>query len=121
MMRRGGLARLLRWATWVCVIVLAILSLTPGDEMTRTGAPSVLEHFGAYAGAAFIATLGYQRRVGHFQIAALLISYAGLLELAQLWVPGRHSKAVDFAFSASGVIAGMAIEWLWSRRAQARP
>ena len=81
MMRRGGLARLLRWATWVCVIVLAILSLTPGDEMVRTGAPSELEHFAAYAGATFIATLGYQRRVSHLQIAALLISYAGLLEL----------------------------------------
>jgi VanZ family protein len=116
MMRRGGLARLLRWATWVCVIVLAILSLTPGDEMVRTGAPGLLEHFVAYAGTAFIATLGYQRRVGRLQIAALLISYAGLLELAQLWVPGRHSDAVDFAFSAAGIMAGLAIVWLWSRR-----
>jgi VanZ family protein len=119
MMRRGGLARLLRWATW-CVIVLAILSLTPGDEMVRTGAPSELEHFAAYAGAAFIATLGYQRRVSRLQIAALLIVCAGLLELAQFWIPGRHSQAVDFAFSAAGVMAGSAIVWLWSRRAQAR-
>ena len=112
-MRRGGLARLLRWATWVCVIVLAILSLTPGDEMVRTGVPGVLEHFVAYAGAAFVATLGYRRRLRHVQIAALLIAYAGLLELAQLWVPGRHSQAVDFAFSAAGVMAGSAIVWLW--------
>jgi len=86
--------------------------------MVRTGAPSELEHFAAYAGAAFIAALGYQRR--HLQIAALLVAYAGLLELAQLWVPGRHSQAVDFAFSVAGVMAGLAIVWLWSRRAQAR-
>ena len=115
-MGRGGLARLLGWATW-CVIVIAILSLTPGDEMVRTGAPSVLEHFVAYAGAAFIAMLGYQRCVSRFQIVALLIACAGLLELVQLWIPERHSQAVAFVFSAAGVMAGSAIVRLWSRRA----
>ena len=105
-MRRRIWDRLFRWATWTCVVLLAVLSLTPGDEMVRTGAPGLLEHFVAYAGAASIAMLGYGRRVSGLPIAALLIAYAGLLELGQLWVPGRNSAMVDFGFSAAGVIAG---------------
>ena len=105
--------RLFRWATWACVVALAVLSLTPGDEMVRTGAPGVLEHFVAYAGAACIAMLGYGRRVTPLPIAALLIAYAGLLELGQLWIPGRHSAVVDFGFSAAGVVAGVVIGQLF--------
>jgi VanZ family protein len=77
--------------------------------MVRTGAPGLIEHFAAYAGAACIGTLGYGRRVMYVQIAVLLIAYAGMLELGQLWVPGRHSALTDFGFSAIGVVAGIAI------------
>jgi VanZ family protein len=118
-MRRGGLARLLRWATWPCVVVLAVLSATPGDEMVRTGAPGFLEHLAGYAGAAGVAALGYGQRVSYCLIGALLIAYAGLLEVGQLWVPGRTSRALDFAFSSAGVITAVAAAWFWSPRATA--
>jgi VanZ family protein len=118
-MRRGALARLFRWATWPCVVLLAVLSATPGDEMVRTGAPGLVEHFVGYTGAAGIAALGYGRRVSYLLIVAWFIAYAGLLELGQLWVPGRHSRVVDFAFSSAGATAAVVAVWLWSRRAGA--
>jgi VanZ family protein len=115
---RGRLQQRCRWAAWVCVPVLAVLSLTPGDEMVRTGAPELVEHFVAYAGAGGLAAIGYGRRARYLQIGGLLIAYAGVLEIGQNWVPGRHSRMVDFVFSAAGVIAGVIMARFWSRWAE---
>src|SRR5271169_207975 len=49
----------LRVLTWCCVILLAVLSLLPAEQMVRTGLPGRLEHFVAYAGSAAIAVAGY--------------------------------------------------------------
>ena len=49
----------LRVLTWCCVILLAILSLLPAEEIVRTGLPGRLEHFVAYAGLAAIAMASY--------------------------------------------------------------
>jgi VanZ family protein len=106
---------LFRALTWVCVVLLAVLSLTPGDYMVRTGAPGDLEHVVAYLCTGGIACLGYARRLGYLVPAALLCGYAGLLEIGQNWAPGRHPDFVDFASSSAGVIAGMFLNWAWNR------
>jgi hypothetical protein len=49
----------LRVLTWCCVILLAVLSLLPAQQMVRTWLPGRLEHFVAYAGSAAIAMAGY--------------------------------------------------------------
>jgi hypothetical protein len=106
--RRTRVDWLFRRLTWACVTALALLSLVPGDFMVRTGAPGLAEHFVAYLGTGAIAGLGYRRRVGFVQIAALLIAYAGLLEISQHWIPGRHSDLLDFATGSAGVAVGVA-------------
>ena len=58
-MRAGLVNTSLRVLTWCCVVLLAILSLLPAEEMVRTGLPGRLEHFVAYAGSAAIAMAGY--------------------------------------------------------------
>jgi VanZ family protein len=108
------LERLFRPLTWACVVLLAVLSLTPGDYMVRTGAPGDLEHFVAYLGTGVIACLGYARRFGYFVSAVLLCGYAGVLEVGQIWAPGRHPDFIDFASSSVGVIAGMLLAWAWN-------
>ena len=109
-----SIERLLRWLTWACVGVLAVLSLTPGDDMVRTGAPGQFEHFVAYLGTTAVACFGYGRRIGVIQVAALLIGYAGLLEIGQIWVPARHSDVIDFAAGSAGVAAGVIVRrWIW--------
>ena len=45
----------LRVLTWCCVVLLAVLSLLPAQQMVRTGLPGRLEHFVAYARSAAIA------------------------------------------------------------------
>src|SRR5215471_17814662 len=114
-MIRLRLERLFRLLTWACVVLLAVLSLTPGDYRVRTGAPGNLEHFAAYLGTSLIASLGYSRSLGYRGPAALLCGYAGFLEVGQNWAPGRHADFIDFASSSAGVIAGMLLAWVWER------
>jgi hypothetical protein len=115
MLRRARVDRLFRYLSWVCVALLALLSLIPGDVMARTGAPGLAEHFVAYLGTSATAALAYARRVSYVQIAALLMTYAGVLELAQRGIPGRHSDLVDFAAGSAGVVTGVALVMLWRR------
>jgi VanZ family protein len=95
-----------RFLTWVCVLVIAVLSLLPADAMVRTGIDGRIEHFIAYAGTMLIAGFGYgMQRGGSFKMVALC-AYAGVLELLQNFSPGRHPSFLDFMASSSGVLAG---------------
>ena len=94
-----------RILTWCCVILLAVLSLLPAQDMVRTGIPGELEHFIAYAGSASIAIAGYGRR-GAVRIIGLFWIYAGILEYLQHFSPGRHPSIVDFAASGLGALFG---------------
>jgi VanZ family protein len=106
-----------RILTWCGVILLAVLSLLPAQDMVRTGIPGQLEHFVAYAGSASIAIVGYGRR-GAVRIIGLFWIYAGILEYLQHFSPGRHPSITDFAASAlgaffGGVVGAFLVRRLW--------
>jgi VanZ family protein len=88
---------------WACVTGLAIASWTPGQEMVRTGLNTRLEHVAAYLIAGVAVITAYPRR-SPWLIGALLCTYAGILELGQLYIPGRHAALLDWFASSSGVI-----------------
>ncbi|HJQ61127.1 MAG TPA: VanZ family protein [Vineibacter sp.] len=101
----------MRLAAWGCVAVIAVLSLLPGKDLVRTdlaklGHGKLVEHFVAYAAAAMFVGLAYPARVPRLVLAGLLIAYAAVLEIGQLYVPGRGAAFSDFAASAAGIIAG---------------
>ena len=96
-MRAGLVNTSLRVLTWCCVVLLAILSLLPAEEMVRTGLPGRLEHFVAYAGSAAIAMAGYGETRGCMQIIGGFWVYAGILEYLQHFSAGRHPAIEDFA------------------------
>jgi len=107
-----------RILTWFCVILLAVLSLLPAQDMVRTGIPGQLEHLVAYAGSASIAIAGYGRRRGTALIIGLYWIYAGVLEYLQHFSPGRHPSIADFAASAlgaffGGVVGAFLVRRLW--------
>lgn len=113
----GSLAA--RIGAWFCTAALAVLSWTPGDYMVRT---EVLtgheEHFLAYliSGAVIAAA---PRRSSPVPIAILLCLYAGVLELGQNFVPGRHPAFADFAASALGAVLGITLTTVLRGRASA--
>jgi VanZ family protein len=108
-----------RILTWCCVILLAVLSLLPAQDIVRTGIPGELEHFVAYAGSASIAIAGYGRR-GSVRIISLFWIYAGVLEYLQHFSPGRHPSIVDFAASALGAVFGAVVGAFLVRRLRKR-
>ena len=97
------------------MILLALLSLMPAQNMVRTGFPGQLEHFVAYAGSASIAVAGYGRRVA-VRIIGLFWVYAAFLEYLQHFSPGRHPSIADFSASALGASFGWLFAALLSRR-----
>jgi len=115
--RASGSRRAARALSWVCVVLLAVLSLTPADEMIRTGFDHHLEHFVAYAGAAAIAAFGHGLRRGEIRVALWFALYAGLLECLQNFSPGRHPAIEDAVVSASGALCGAALIALLRRSA----
>ena len=115
-MHAGLLVTSLRVLTWCCVILLAVLSLLPAEEMVRTGLPGRLEHFVAYAGSAAIAMAGYGASRSGVQIIGGVWVYAAILEYLQHFSPGRHPSIDNFAASALGALrGGLVITVLWRR------
>lgn len=100
-----------RWAGvlgLLCVLALLYLSWIPGEMEVRTGAPPRLEHVAAYAGTGFLLKLGYPNK-SVWLVSVLLAVLAGVLEIGQIWIPGRNSQFLDFVASAAGGALGLAV------------
>ena len=84
-----------------------VLSIVPGDARPVTGLPGQIDHIIACSGTAGLLGLGYPTAKSRFGTIAMLVLLAVVLEVAQLWVPDRHSQFVDFAASSAGACLGM--------------
>jgi VanZ family protein len=93
----------LRFIAWACVIGLAVASWMPGHEMVRTGFSTRLEHVAAYLIAGIAVIIAYPQKPA-WAIAAALSAYAGILELGQMYIAGRHAALLDWLASSSGVL-----------------
>ena len=95
-----------RFAAWGCIIAVAVLSLTPAEQMLRTGHSGHVEHVLAYAGTTFLTAMAFAER-GLSRLALALLIYAGGLEFLQRFSPGRTSSIWDFMFSGTGILMGV--------------
>src|SRR5262245_43730009 len=100
------LSLFLRCASIGCIIAVALLSWLPATIMMRTVLGGHAEHFIAYMGTSILTGLAFQRGPRPTTQGVLLIMYAAVLEVGQLYSPGRHASLEDFAFSAAGVVIG---------------
>lgn len=99
---------------WCSVAILIVLSILPGSERPHTGAPGHVEHFLAYGGTGAFLAFGASTRALILRALALS-ALSGLLELAQLWVPGRTGEIGGFVYSTLGACLGLACgAFLWS-------
>ena len=83
------------------------LSVVPAGFRPVTEAAHVLEHFGIFLLTGMAFRLGYSDR-GAFVSLALLF-FAGSIEFAQLWIPGRHARLSDLLVNIAGALAGVAV------------
>jgi VanZ family protein len=98
-----------RVAAWCCIGAVGIISLLPAVEVApmRTSLGGHAEHLLTYAATSMITAFAYLDH-SRFKIAACLVLYAAVLEFLQRYAPGRLSSLEDLAFSAGGVMLGLA-------------
>ncbi len=97
---------ILQVAGYTAVLTIGVLSLLPGALRPDTGAPGQLEHLIAYFGTSVILASRPSMPDRRWRASLLLVPYAGALELAQLFVPGRHARFSDFLVSSVGALLG---------------
>jgi VanZ family protein len=95
-----------RIAGWVLIVVIAVLSFVPPELRPETSAPHHIEHFAIFCALGFVSSLGNSRRPVFITIA--LVVFCGAVELAQLFIPGRHARLSDFIVDALAVAIGVA-------------
>ena len=106
------MVKLIRLAGLFAIVLIGVLSVVPGQLRPHVLASGQLEHFGAYCLAGFVLGFGYFDRLSVLSIAVGLSIYAGILEIAQLFIPGRGSRLIDFFASSSGAWTGIIIALL---------
>ena len=99
----------------LAVVAFGVLSLVPIELRPHTGFSRLLEHIAAYAMAGGLLTLGYYKRNQPFVVVLSLSVFAATLEIAQVWMPGRHPRVMDFAASSAGSLIGSALVWIGLR------
>jgi VanZ family protein len=98
--------RLFQFAGWACIIAIAALSLVAPSLRPVTILPHDLEHAAIFAITGFMLGLGYPNRT-QLHMSAMIV-FAGVIELAQLFAPGRHARVIDFVVDALAACAGVA-------------
>lgn len=100
-MRQGA-----RATFFVALAVIAVLSLLPQADVPQIGVSDKIEHFGAYAGLAFLGGIGFNRGRWMVLLPLLLIALGIALEFLQQLAPGRASEVADAVANSLGVAAG---------------
>jgi VanZ family protein len=95
-----------------CSLAAAIVisSLVPPALRPETSTPHSLEHLIIYAATGFAFGLGYKRR--HDLLAILLVLFSSAIEIAQLFVPGRHARLSDLIIDAVAACIGLVMSSL---------
>jgi VanZ like family len=101
-----------RIAAWALTAAIVILSLVPPTLRPETGAPHGVEHLTIFAATGFAFGLGYKCR--HDLLAILLVIFSGSIEIAQLFVQGRHARLGDFIIDAVAACIGLVMASLLS-------
>jgi VanZ family protein len=103
------LASIARPLAWACVVVIAVLSLVPGDARPHTGLPGRGEHFIAYAGTGLLFALGYWELRQRMLALICLAIASGAFEVLQNFVPGRSPSPLDALTSTCGAAFGLVL------------
>ena len=110
---------ILRLFAWGFAAAIAFATLGPAAQRPHLNLGQNGEHALAFVLLGLVFGLAHTRN--RSLIAAFVIAYCGLVEILQLWAPGRHARLQDFvvdALAASlGLAAAAALDWK-NRRSQ---
>jgi VanZ family protein len=110
-----ALLKLFAWG-----LAAAVTFATLGPPRFRPHAP--FGHDGEHAFAFILLGVAFGLAYAHRRtlVAAVSVVMIALLEVLQLWVPGRHARVEDFVVDALTACLGFtiaaALEWIRARR-----
>lgn len=107
-----------RAVAWSLAAAIVLLSIVPPSLRPETVLPHGLEHLVIFFATGGAFGVGYQRN--RLRLMVLLVIFSGVVETAQLFVPGRHARLADFVVDALAVCAG-ALTPLLAKQLAARP
>jgi hypothetical protein len=107
-----------RIAGWLLAFAIIVLSMVPPFYRPTMAAPHDVEHLAIFATSGLPFGLAYRFR--HLWQGIGLTAFAGAVEIAQIWDPGRHARIGDFIVDAISACFGTMIAWLILRAANDR-
>src|SRR5262249_31589903 len=111
--RTPTMQRTFQAAGWLFALAIVALSLSPPTLRPITGVGHDLEHLVIFLAAGTAFGLGYPLRLRLLAIA--WPTFAGVIEIAQIWVPGRHARLGDFVIDAAVACCGVGLAYLRSK------
>ena len=110
---RFSVLRAARITGWFLTVLIILLSLVPPWLRPESGAPHNLEHLAIFVVTGFTFGFAYNRSPALAMVA--LVTFAGAIEIAQLFVPGRHARLSDFIVDALSLCIGVAVGFVTAR------
>jgi VanZ family protein len=113
---------ILRIIAWLLTAAVTFATLGPARLRPHSDLGQDGEHALAFVLVGLAFGLAYPRR--RLLTAAIAVVLIGVLELLQLWMPGRHARLEDFIVDAlaacAGIVVAVTLDWLmqWMRRSK---
>jgi hypothetical protein len=113
---------LLRASAWICLALIALVTLGPLGLRPETGFSPQIERLVAFAVAGALFAAAYPRYI--LFAAVVVLGAAVMLELLQLLAPSRHGRLFDAGVKVAGgmigLCAGWIVAWLGARGIKSR-
>jgi VanZ family protein len=97
-------------AGWLLLAAIAFFSLSPASYRPITPLGHTREHFLIHVLLGLAFGIGYVKR--WWLLALGLVALTGAIEIAQLFVPGRHARVRDFVIDAGAACIGIGLVWI---------
>src|SRR5471032_2610705 len=110
---------ILRIFAWLLAAAVTFATLGPPRYRPHSNLGQDGEHALAFVLVGLAFGLAYKQH--RLLTTAIAVAMIGVLEILQLWMPGRHARLEDFVVDALAACAGLAIaaglDWAWQRLA----
>ncbi|GAC1337881.1 MAG: VanZ family protein [Bradyrhizobium sp.] len=108
---------ILRLFAWLLAAAATFATLGPARYRPHSNFGQDTEHALAFVLIGLAFGLAYPRH--RLLTSAVAVVLTGVIEILQLWAPGRHARFEDFAVDALAALAGLAlaaaIDWALQR------
>jgi VanZ family protein len=113
---------ILRIFAWLLAAAATFATLGPARYRPHSALGQDGEHALAFVVIGLAFGLAYPRH--RLLTSAVAVVLTGMIEILQLWAPGRHARFEDFAVDALAALAGLAvaaaIAWTLQRKRRSR-